>query len=108
MSLNKLAGTPEAVQLFIDLGAEPLGRYTVGLIELLIAILYLIPRLVWLGSIVGFFTMIGALLSHTKLGIELNGDGGATFIMGVIVFLSSIVILILRKQQMPFLNKPIN
>ena len=73
----KFTGAPESVYIFETLGIEPYGRIGSGIAELITSILILIPRTTLLGAILGLGIMIGAILSHlTKLGIEVNNDGG--------------------------------
>ena len=66
------------------------GRIGSGAIELLAAILILVPKTVPYGAILSFGTMTGAIFSHfTTLGIVIDDDGGALFGMAVLVFISS-------------------
>jgi hypothetical protein len=53
--------------------------------------------------------MAGAIFSHlTKLGIEVQGDGGQLFFLAIIVFVACAVVVFLRKKQIPILNKLLN
>ncbi len=77
-AIPKLTGDAYAVQLFEMLGAGDAGRYAVGSMELLTAILLIVPKTAVYGSILGVFLMLGAIGSHlTKLGIvvEFNMNG---------------------------------
>ena len=89
---HKFAGSELSVYIFEQIGLEPWGRYMVGISELIVGILVLIPRTVWIGSIGAMFVMGGALFFHiTNLGIEVKGDGGALFKMCLVVFILSII-----------------
>src|SRR6266849_3426170 len=72
----KFTAAPESVYIFTRMGAEPWGRIGSGVIELIAAILILVPRTTWLGALVALGVMAGAIVSHlTLLGIEVQGDG---------------------------------
>ncbi|MEO0898653.1 MAG: DoxX family membrane protein [Bacteroidota bacterium] len=96
----KFTAAPESVELFSQLGAEPVGRIGVGIAELITSILLLVPKTVWLGALGGIGLMLGAIGSHVfVLGIEVGGDGGLLFILAVIVLLASTIILFLHKDE---------
>lgn len=98
----KFSGAPEAVALFETLGAEPWGRIGVGILELIAAVLLLLPRTAALGGTLGVALMSGALFSHfTKLGIEVEGDGGALFVMAVVTLITSATVVFLRRCELP-------
>jgi hypothetical protein len=49
--------------------------------------------------------MVGAIGSHlTVLGIEIQGDGGLLFALAVVVFAASVAILVLRRDEIPFIG----
>jgi hypothetical protein len=96
----KFGAQAESVYIFAKLGVEPWGRIGSGVVELIAAILILIPRTSWIGSGIGLGVMAGAILSHlTVLGIDILGDGGYLFFLGVVVAVSCVVILFLTRQQ---------
>lgn len=96
----KFSGAEESVQLFTKLGAEPIGRYLAGIMELTTVLLLLIPKTAWLGAISGLATMGGAIVAHlTILGIESNGDGGILFSMAIITALCCFIIAYIRKSD---------
>ncbi len=102
----KFTGAPESVYIFSTLGAEPWGRIGSGIAELIAAVLLLVPRTAWMGAIMAMGIMAGAILSHLfVLGIEVQGDGGLLFILGIVVFLASAVALWNRREEIPFLKK---
>lgn len=103
----KLTGAPETKFLFETLGMEPMGRYAIGIAELLAVVLLLVPKTTVFGALLALGVITGALGSHlTKLGIQVEmpdgtTDGGAMFGMAVAVFLASLAILFLRRAQLP-------
>ncbi len=97
----KFTGAPESVYIFETLGAEPWGRIGSGLVELLAVILILSPKRAALGALLALGTMTGAIGAHvTKLGIEVQGDGGALFGMAVLVFALSAAIAGVRREEL--------
>ena len=106
----KFSAAPESVYIFSTLGLEPWGRILVGILELITAILLLVPRSTLLGSVIGLGLMGGAIFSHlTKLGIVVQDDGGELFILALIVFICCLWLFILSRKQikifLPFLFK---
>jgi putative oxidoreductase len=102
----KFTAAKESVYIFTTLGIEPWGRVASGMAELLAVVLLLVPRTVTLGALLSLGVISGALISHlTKLGIVVKDDGGLLFGLAVTVFISSIIILILRRQQIPIVSK---
>src|SRR5436305_12282036 len=68
----KFSAAKESVYIFSTLGLEPWGRIGSGVIELIAAILLLIPRTVVFGALISLGVISGAIVSHlTKLGIAL-------------------------------------
>ena len=102
----KFSASPEAVQLFERLGAEPWGRVGTGVVELVAMVLLLTPRLAAYGGILAAGLMVGAIGSHlTRLGIEVAGDGGTLFAMAWVVLISGIVVAYLRRAELPLLGQ---
>jgi uncharacterized membrane protein YphA (DoxX/SURF4 family) len=96
----KFTAADESVYIFTALGMEPWGRIGIGVMELIASILILIPRTTAFGAALGVGLMGGAMFFHlTKLGIEVQGDGGQLFIYALIVFVSSLVLLIVYRSQ---------
>lgn len=103
----KFSGAPEAVVLFETLGAEPWGRLSVGAAEALAVVLLVVPRTALLGAILSAALMVGAIGSHlTKLGIVVNDDGGSLFAMAVVVLLSSLFVVYVRRAGVLALIRP--
>jgi len=100
--------------LFEGLGAEPAGRYAVGIIEIIAIVLLLIPKTAVYGGIVAALAMLGAIGSHvTRLGVSIDAEalgqpealasveGPAMFGMAVVVLLASLGVVFIRRGQLP-------
>ncbi|MEZ5057364.1 MAG: DoxX family protein [Saprospiraceae bacterium] len=99
----KFTGAPESVYIFETVGMEPYGRIGSGIMELIAAILLLVPRTAWLGAVLGIGVISGAIFFHlTKLGIEVQGDGGLLFYLAVVVLICCLVTLYIHKKDIVF------
>ena len=99
----KFTGAPESVYIFETVGMEPYGRIGSGIMELIAAILLLVPRTAWLGAVLGIGVISGAIFFHlTKLGIEVQGDGGLLFYLAVVVLFCCLVTLYIHKKDIVF------
>ncbi|HOY05295.1 MAG TPA: DoxX family protein [Saprospiraceae bacterium] len=97
----KFTGAEESKYIFSVLGMEPAGRYGSGVAELIAVVLLLMPRTAALGGLLGLGVISGALMAHlTKLGIEVQGDGGLLFYLAVAVFVCCAGIVWLHKDQL--------
>lgn len=97
----KFGAKPEAVHIFTTLGVEPWGRIALGVLELITAILLLLPSTVWLGAVIGTGLMVGALGAHvTLLGVEVQGDGGNLFILALLTLAACIAILFIHQDAL--------
>jgi hypothetical protein len=84
---------------------EAVGRIGSGMVELVAAILLLIPRTASIGAVIALGTITGAIFSHlTILGLEVQGDGGLLFILAMVVFVLSLVTLLLHRKDLPVLG----
>lgn len=105
----KFTGAEESRYIFTTLmGAEyeAIGRIGSGLVELIAAIMLLIPSKAWLGAFLALGTISGAIFSHlTMLGIEVQGDGGLLFALAVTVFVLSAVVLLIHRREVPILGQ---
>jgi putative oxidoreductase len=61
---SKLAGVPMMVQMFDAIGIGQWFRYLTGTIEVLSAILLLVPQLARYGALAAVATMVGAVFVH--------------------------------------------
>lgn len=101
----KFTAAPESVYIFEQLGMEPFGRIGIGIGELIAGIALLIPAFSWLGAVLAIGLMSGAIFFHlTKLGIAVQGDGGALFAMAVIVLVFSLITLWIHRKDIPLLK----
>jgi uncharacterized membrane protein YphA (DoxX/SURF4 family) len=96
----KFTAQPESVQLFTRIGMEPYGRIGTGVLELIAAILILIPRYTGYGAILGLVMMTGALYFHlTKIGIFFGGDA-LLFIYAVVTFVCCALLVFIYKTRL--------
>ncbi|MGJ8637067.1 MAG: DoxX family protein [Phycisphaerales bacterium] len=112
----KFTAQPETVALFEVLGAEPFGRIATAIAELVCVILLLVPKTSVIGAIASVGVISGAIMAHlTKLGISIDPialakpniaplEGPGLFIMAVIVFVGGLVIIAIRRTQIPILG----
>ena len=103
----------QAIHIFDSIELEPNGRYGLGFIELVIAVLLLLKRTHLKGSLICLLLMIGAICTHlfTPIGIivEWDGlnDGGNLFALALICIVFSFTNLILNKERHHFNLKAI-
>lgn len=98
----KFTGAPESIYIFETLGMEPWGRIGSGIAELVAAVLLLVPASRALGAVLAMGLMVGAIGSHlTRLGIEIQGDGGLLFALGITVFVCAAGVAWLHRDELP-------
>ena len=91
--------------VFTSLGMEPHGRYIIGVLELLCALLLFSEQLSALGAFLSVGIMLGASIAHaTVIGISVNGDGGELFLQLIVVFICSLFITWFRRKQLPIIG----
>jgi uncharacterized membrane protein YphA (DoxX/SURF4 family) len=96
----KFSAAEESVYIFSTLGIEPYGRIGSGIVELIAAVLILIPRTTLLGALIGAGVMLGAIFSHLfVLGIEVKNDGGELFALAIITFLCCVALIYWNKSK---------
>jgi uncharacterized membrane protein YphA (DoxX/SURF4 family) len=106
----KFSGAEESKYIFSKLNAEPWGRIGSGIIELIAAVLILIPASTGIGALIGAGTMAGAMLSHLFiLGISVkNSDGsednGQLFLYALIVFVACLYLVWMNRKKIPILK----
>lgn len=118
----KFTGAEETVHIFGTIGTwmssvlfsglgnwfATSGAYAVGIAELIAAGLLLYPKTRFYGAVGAFCIMTGAIFFHlfTPLGVEVLGDGGSLFMFAVALWVSSIVLMVMHKEQaQPLLEK---
>lgn len=101
----KFTGAPESVYIFTTIGMEPWGRIGTGVVEVIAVILLLLPRTSAAGAALAIGLMAGAIFFHlTRLGIEVQGDGGLLFKLSLIVTVAASVVLVLRRRELPIVG----
>lgn len=101
----KFTGHPDSIYIFSQLGVEPWGRIGLGVLELITAVLLLVPRTAWIGALLGLGIIGGAIFAHLFiLGINVNNDGGKLFALAVITFVLCAITLYLHRAEirLPF------
>jgi uncharacterized membrane protein YphA (DoxX/SURF4 family) len=104
----KFTGAEESKYIFTTLMGpelEAYGRIGSGVVELVAAILILIPNTAWLGALISLGTISGAIFSHlTKLGIVVKDDGGLLFGLALTVFVLSLIVLVIFRRDIPLVG----
>lgn len=101
----KFTGAEESIYIFTTVGAEPWGRYGSGVMELVAAVLLLIPGTIAIGALLGVGVGVGAVFSHlTVLGIDVKGDGGLLFGLACVVLVGSAIVLALHRRELPIVG----
>lgn len=103
-TLNEWAGTLGFEGLFSHVGL--FSQYVIGSAELVASaflVLGILASLRFLqawGALIAFCVMTGALFFHlfTPLGVDPNHDGGGLFMVAILVWLSSIALIIIHRQ----------
>ena len=104
----KFLAHPDSVFIFTQAGLEPEGRIIIGFLELIAAFLIIFPRTVWLGAGLTLGIISGAIFLHlTKIGIEVQGDGGALFYTAILIFVLSAIILWHERKKIPLVGDKI-
>ncbi len=99
----KFTAHPDSVYIFTKVGLEPYGRIGTGITELIAGILLLIPKTIWIGAMLTLGIIGGAIMMHvTKLGIQVNNDGGVLFITAAVTFVLSAIILWIHRKDVRF------
>ena len=102
----KFTAHPDSVYIFTQLGMEPYGRIGIGVAELITAILLIVPSTRPYGAVIGLGVISGALFFHlTKLGINVNNDGGKLFGLALATFVCCLGIVFLERKKLPILNQ---
>lgn len=103
----KFTYAPETAYIFEGRGGRPAATL-VGALELVAAVLLFVPRRATIGAGLAFGLIGGAIFTHlTALGIEVKnpatgeGDGGLLFGLAVAVAVGSLVVLAVRRREMP-------
>lgn len=102
----KFSGHPESVYIFTKMGIEPYGRVGLGIVELITALLLVVPKTTIYGAVLGMCIMVGAFISHLFiLGIVVNNDGGTLFLLALITFLCCAIVAFMNREKLMQLLK---
>jgi uncharacterized membrane protein YphA (DoxX/SURF4 family) len=102
----KFSGAPESVYIFTRVGLEPWGRIGSGVVELIAAVLLLIPRFTWLGAVLALGVIGGAIMSHlTVLGIVVMNDGGLLFGLAILVAICAAIVIYIHRRVLPIIGE---
>jgi len=105
--LNDWAASLGADGLFAQTGL--FSQYVIGAAELVASLILLLTMIFKkfrifqpLGAILGLAVMTGAISFHlfTPLGIDPNNDGGGLFIAACAVWISCVILLVIRRQEL--------
>lgn len=104
----KFTYAPETAYIFEGRGGRPAATL-VGLLELVAAVLLLVPGRAAVGAALALGLIAGAIFTHlTALGVEVKNpatgesDGGLLFGLAVTVAVGALVVLAVRWRQLPF------
>lgn len=101
----KFTGAEESKYIFETLGMEPWGRIGSGVAELVAAVLLLVPATRAYGALLTLLLMLGAIGSHlTRLGIEVQGDGGLLFGLAITTFLAAALLVWIHRSELPWVG----
>jgi len=68
--------------------------------------LLLIPKTIWAGALLTTGIIGSAIFLHlTKLGVEVNNDGGLLFGIAILTFILSTTILYIHRKKIPSIYK---
>lgn len=96
----KFTAAPESVYIFSKINMEPTGRIGIGIMELIAAILLLVPKYTRWGALLGIGLMSGALYFHiTALGIVVMDDNGLLFSYALIVWTACIILSVMCSTE---------
>lgn len=106
----KFSAHPDSVYIFTQLGTEPVGRITLGFIEMICAILILVPTTKKVGIILSTGIILGAVASHLgPLGIVVQNDGGKVFLLALAILTACVVLIAIHFKEIigmvPFLKR---
>lgn len=102
---QKLVGSKASIYIFESLGIGE-SRMLIATIEGLAAILLLTKSFPHYGAILGFGTMLGALIAHISvLGLNVDGDGGSLVVLMLVLMISTLLVMLIRRRNLPFIGR---
>ena len=97
-ALTKFVGTERAVEIFTRVGMGASGRILIGLIEVLAALLILVPQSAAYGAFLGLGVIVGATIAH----VTLIGLGGLPH--AALVAVGCVTIIYIHRHDASFLR----
>ena len=105
----KFTAHPDSIYIFSKVGLEPVGRIGIGVLELIAAVLILIPKSIWTGAVITVGIISGAVFMHlTILGIEINQDHGKLFYTALVILILSLIICWNQRKNIPIVKNYFN
>ena len=109
--LNAWATSFGADGLFAQTGL--FSQYVIGSAELIASLMLVagiypaLRRLQAVGALVALAVMSGAVSFHlfTPLGVDPNNDGGGLFMAAVVIWITSIVLIVIRRKELAAIGK---
>jgi uncharacterized membrane protein YphA (DoxX/SURF4 family) len=94
----KLLGHQGEIDLFTQLGWEPHGRYLIGGLEILAALMIIVPQSAIYGAFLGLGIMLGAMIGHLT-AFQLDGIQFA-----LLVATACVTVLYIRRHDAEFIR----
>jgi uncharacterized membrane protein YphA (DoxX/SURF4 family) len=85
---SKLAGTPDMVQLFAAVGVGQWFRVVTGLLEIVGAVLLLVPALASVGALLLAGVMAGAVVAHLTV-LQTPAGAPAVLLVGLLIVVAA-------------------
>lgn len=97
-AILKLISHEHEIEIFTTLGWEPHGRFLIGGMEIVSAIMILVPQSALYGAFLGLGVMFGAMIGHlTALGL-------AGIHLALLVAVCCVIILYIRRHDATFIR----
>lgn len=110
LAMQKFSYAPMTQVIFGEIGGRPAATAS-GVMELVAAVMLLMPRLIPVGAMLAMGSMVGAIGTHLAvIGITLTdpttgeSDGGSLFGMAVGVFIAAAIVLVIRRRSLPIIG----
>ncbi len=94
----KLLGHQAEIDLFMKLGWEPHGRYLIGGLEIVSALMIIVPQSAIYGAFLGLGIMLGAMIGHLT-AFQLDGIQFA-----LLVAAACVTVLYIRRHDAEFIR----
>jgi len=92
-SFMKFYANPKAVAVFTRIDMEPQGRILIGVLELIVALMLILPHTSIFGALIGMGIMLAAIIGHfTSIGMT-------GLHMAIPLFICFAVIIFIRRHE---------